>query len=265
MVTILVPREEINMASRNPVLVRATGESFGGETIEQSSLGQPTFSGARMTMDDVIVKTGMLFGLLVVGALIGWRIPSLTFVAMLVGLGLAFANIFKKQVSPALVLAYGAIEGVFLGGLSQIYATAYADTAPNLVSQAVMGTLIAFGTMLFLYKSKIIKVDGRFKKAFMVAMVSYLVIAVASFISSMFGVGGGWGFYGVGPLGMLLCIAGVGLASFSLVMDFEMITQSIAQGAPEKESWRMAFGLAITLVWLYTELLRLIAIFSGDD
>ena len=265
MVTILVPREEINMASRNPVLVRATGESFGGETIEQSSLGQPMYSGARMTMDDVIVKTGMLFGLLVVGALIGWRIPSLTFVAMLVGLGLAFANIFKKQVSPALVLAYGAIEGVFLGGLSQIYATAYADTAPNLVSQAVMGTLIAFGTMLFLYKSKIIKVDGRFKKAFMVAMVSYLVIAVASFISSMFGVGGGWGFYGVGALGMLLCIAGVGLASFSLVMDFEMITQSIAQGAPEKEAWRMAFGLAITLVWLYTELLRLIAIFSGDD
>jgi uncharacterized YccA/Bax inhibitor family protein len=253
------------MASRNPVLIRATGESFGGETIEQSSLGQPMYTGARMTMDDVIVKTGMLFGLLVVGAFVGWNAPYLTFPAMFVGLGLAFANIFKKQVSPALVLAYGAIEGIFLGGLSQIYATAYADTAPNLVSQAVMGTLIAFGTMLFLYKSKIIKVDGRFKKAFMVAMVSYLVIAVASFISSMFGVGGGWGFYGVGSLGMLLCIAGVGLASFSLVMDFEMITQSIAQGAPEKESWRMAFGLAITLVWLYTELLRLIAIFSGDD
>ena len=253
------------MASRNPVLIRATGESFGGETIEQSSLDQPVFSGARMTMDDVIVKTGMLFGLLVAGAFIGWRIPELTFVALIVGLGLAFANIFKKQVSPALVLAYGAVEGIFLGGLSQIYAAAYAETAPNLVSQAVIGTLIAFGTMLFLYKSQIIKVNGRFKKAFMVAMVSYLVIAVASFISGMFGVGGGWGFYGVGTLGMLLCIAGVGLASFSLVMDFEMITQSISQGVPEKEAWRMAFGLAVTLVWLYTELLRLIAIFSGDE
>ena len=124
MVTILVPREEITMASRNPVLIRATGESFGGETIEQSSLGQPMYTGARMTMDDVIVKTGMLFGLLVVGAFVGWRIPELTFPAMLVGLGLAFANIFKKQVSPALVLAYGAVEGIFLGGLSQIYATA---------------------------------------------------------------------------------------------------------------------------------------------
>jgi len=253
------------MASRNPVLIRATGESFGGETIEQGSLTHPVISGARLTMDDVIVKTGMLFALLLVGAFVGWSSPGLTFVAFFLGLGLAFANIFKKQVSPGLVLAYGATEGVFLGGLSKMYATAYAETAPNLVSQAVMGTLIAFGTMLFLYKSNIIKVNGKFKKVFMVAMVSYLVIAVASLISSFFGVGEGWGFYGVGGLGMLLCIAGVALASFSLVMDFEMITQSIAQGAPEKEAWRMAFGLAITLVWLYTELLRLIAIFSGDE
>jgi uncharacterized YccA/Bax inhibitor family protein len=254
------------MASRNPVLIRATGESFGGENLETGLLTDPAVSGPRMTMDDVIVKTGMLFGLLVAGAFVGWSGPrELTFVAFFIGLGLAFANIFKKQVSPALVLAYGAAEGVFLGGLSQMYATAYAETAPNLVSQAVMGTLIAFGTMLFLYKSQIIKVNGKFKKVFMVAMVSYLVIAVASLISSFFGVGGGWGFYGAGGLGMLLCIAGVALASFSLVMDFEMITQSIAQGAPEKEAWRMAFGLAITLVWLYTELLRLIAIFSGDE
>jgi uncharacterized YccA/Bax inhibitor family protein len=253
------------MASRNPVLIRATGESFGGGTLEPGSLEQPVFSGARLTMDDVIVKTGMLFALLLVGAFVGWSAPGLALPAFFVGLGLAFVNIFKKQVSPGLVLAYGAVEGVFLGGISKIFATAYAETAPNLVSQAVMGTLIAFGTMLFLYKSQIIKVDGRFKKVFMVAMVSYLVIAIASLISRFFGVGDGWGFYGVGTLGLLLCVAGVALASFSLVMDFEMITQSIAQGAPEKEAWRLAFGLTITLVWLYTELLRLIAIFSGDD
>jgi uncharacterized YccA/Bax inhibitor family protein len=128
-----------------------------------------------------------------------------------------------------------------------------------------MGTLIAFGTMLFLYKSGIIKVNGKFKKIFMVAMVSYLVIAVASMIAIFAGVGGGWGFYGVGGLGLLLCVAGVGLASFSLVMDFELITQTIAAGAPEKESWRMAFGLMVTLVWLYLELLRLLAILQGRD
>ena len=260
------------MASRNPVLIRATGESFSPNSsseqalnLGQSGSDQSVFAGARMTMDDVIVKTGILFAVLLVGAYVGWSAPGLTFVALIVGLVLAFANIFKKSVSPGLVLAYGVVEGVFLGGLSQIFSSIYAETAPNLVSQAVMGTLVAFGTMLFLYKTGIIKVNGRFRKVFMIAMVSYLVIAVASFISSFAGVGGGWGFYGVGGLGILLCLAGVALASFSLVMDFEMIAQTITAGAPEKEAWRLAFGLTITLVWLYTELLRLLAIFSGDD
>lgn len=246
----------------NPVLVRATGETLNSET---GAISSPTFTGARMTMDDVIVKTGMLFVILLVGAFVGWQMPGLTFPALFVGLGLSLVNIFKKQVSPALVLAYGAAEGVFLGGISNLYSTAYADTAPNLVSQAVMGTLIAFGTMLFLYKSGIIKVNGKFKKVFMVAMVSYLVIAVASMIAAMLGMNNGWGFYGAGGLGLLLCVAGVGLASFSLVMDFELITQTIAAGAPEKESWRMAFGLMVTLVWLYLELLRLLAILQGRD
>lgn len=260
------------MASRNPVLIRATGERLGTDpntdlasNLGQGNAGQNVIAGARMTMDDVIVKTGMLFAVLLVGAYVGWSAPGLMFVGLIVGLVLAFVNIFKKSVSPGLVLAYGAAEGIFLGGLSQIFSAAYADVAPNLVSQAVMGTLIAFGTMLFLYKSGIIKVNGRFKKVFMVAMASYFVIAIASLISSFAGVGQGWGFYGVGGLGLLLCLAGVALASFSLVMDFEMITQAIAAGVPEKEAWRMAFGLTITLVWLYTELLRLLAIFSGDD
>jgi len=246
----------------NPVLVRATGETLNPEV---SGATPEPIVGARMTMDDVIVKTGMLFAILLVGAFVGWSVPGLTFPALFVGLGLSLVNIFKKEVSPALVLAYGAAEGVFLGGISNLYSAAYADTAPNLVSQAVIGTFVAFGTMLFLYKSGIIKVNGKFKKVFMVAMVSYLVIAVASLISSFFGVGSGWGFYGVGGLGLLLCVAGVGLAAFSLVMDFELITQTIAAGAPEKESWRMAFGLMVTLVWLYLELLRLLAILQGRD
>ena len=245
----------------NPVLVRATGETLNPETGVATAA---PITGARMTMDDVIVKTGMLFVILIAGAFVGWSRPGLTFIALFVGLGLAFANIFKKEVSPALVLAYGAAEGVFLGGISNWYATTYADTAPDLVSQAVMGTFVAFGTMLFLYKSGIIKVNGKFKKIFMVAMVSYLVIAVASFVAGLLGMNNGWGFYG-SSLGVLLCLAGVGLAAFSLVMDFELITQTIAAGAPEKESWRMAFGLMVTLVWLYLELLRLLAILQGRD
>lgn len=250
----------------NPVLVRATGETLNPQT---GVITAPTFSGARMTMDDVIVKTGLLFVTVVAGAYFGWNLiasmPSLLWISMFVALGLGLANSFKKEVSPALVLGYGVAEGLLLGGISRYYAEAYAETAPNLVSQAVIGTLVAFGVMLGFYRSRIIKVNGKFMKVFMVAMVSYFVIALASFVSSFFGVGGGWGFYGVGGLGLLLCVAGVGLAAFSLVMDFELITQAVNTGAPEKESWRMAFGLIVSLVWLYTELLRLLAILQGRD
>ena len=180
---------------------------------------------------------------------------------MILGLVLGLVNAFKKEVSPALVMAYGLTQGVFLGGLSNFFEAAY----PGVARQAVLGTIVAFGVMLALYESRIIKVDARFTKIFMTAMISYFVIALISFVTSFFGVGGGWGFYGVGGLGLLLCAAGVLLATFSLVMDFEVIKQGIAQGMPEKESWRMAFGLVLSLVWLYTELLRLLAILRGDE
>lgn len=216
----------------------------------------------RLTIHDVIMKTAALFALVVVGAGIGWSVPGLLFPAMIVALVLGLVNSFKREVSPALIIAYGLAEGVFLGGLSLWFETAY---GPGIARQAVMGTLIAFGVMLFAYQNKIIRVTAKFTKIFMVAMISYGVIALISLVSSFFGVGEGWGFYGVGGLGLLLCAAGVLLATFSLVMDFEVINQGIAQGMPEKESWRMAFGLVLSLVWLYTELLRLMAILRGDD
>jgi len=249
----------------NPVLVRATGETLNPQTGE---VVVAPIVGARMTMDDVIVKTGLLFVTVVAGAYVGWNLvasmPSMLWISMFVAFGLAMANSFKKEVSPALVLAYGVAEGVLLGGISRFYSEAYAETAPNLVSQAVIGTFVAFAVMLWLYRSRIVKVNGKFMKVFMVAMVSYLVIALASMVAGMFGMNDGWGFYG-GQLGILLCVAGVGLAAFSLVMDFELITQAVNAGAPEKESWRMAFGLIVSLVWLYTELLRLLAILQGRD
>jgi uncharacterized YccA/Bax inhibitor family protein len=258
-----IQREE---SMSNPVLVRATGETLNPDA---SGTTAAPISGARMTMDDVIVKTGLLFVTLVAGAYAGWNLvittPSVLWISMIVAVVLSLVNSFKKEVSPALTVAYAVAEGIFIGGLSRYYSDAYADTAPNLVSQAVIGTFVAFGVMLGLYRSRIIKVNGKFMKVFMVAMASYLVIALASFVASMFGVGNGWGFYGVSGIGLLLCVAGVGLAAFSLVVDFELITQAVNAGAPEKESWRMAFGLMVSLVWLYLELLRLLAILQGRD
>jgi uncharacterized YccA/Bax inhibitor family protein len=283
------------MQTRNPVLSRIGQEpaSTGGSgfayqegvaAYQQAQPGvaatdyaaqtrgapQPVSAGARLTLNDVIVKTAISFGVLLVGAVIGWQTtpsaPWLFWVAMFVGLGLGLANAFKKQVSPPLILAYSLVQGVFLGGISWTYNEWVLTVNPEytgLVGQAVVATFVVFGVMLAIYQSRIVKVNGRFMKIMMVAMVSYLFIAIASLISAFFGVGGGWGFYGVGGLGIALMGFAVLLAAFSLMLDFEAIKQGIAMGLPERESWRMAFGLLVTLIWLYLEILRLLAILAA--
>jgi uncharacterized YccA/Bax inhibitor family protein len=271
------------MESRNPVLKRegqyagfhepgataqpatAGAAATDGMTAEQLQelYNQPAAArGPAVKIDDVIVKTAGLFVLLLITAVVGWLFPPVAFPAMIVGLILGLVNAFKKSVSPALVMAYALVQGLFVGGISAIFA---ATTTEPIVQQAVLGTLVAFGVMLTLYKTRIVKVDGRFKKIMTVALVSYAVIALASFVSALFGAGGGWGFYGVGPLGLLLCAAGVALASFCLMLDFDAIEKSIAMGLPERESWRLAFGLMVTLIWLYIEILRFLAILNSND
>lgn len=220
--------------------------------------------GERMTLDDVVVRTGISFGVLLIGAVIGWTAPGLLLIGLVGGLVLGLVNSFKRRVSPPLVIAYAALQGVFLGAISVLF-TAMTGGDP-IVQQAVIGTVVAFGVMLWLYASKRVRVTGTFMKFMMVAMISYLVIALASVASAwIFGTGGGWGFYGVGGLGILLCLAGVGLAAFTLLIDFESIKQAIAYGAPRQEAWRASFGLLVSLIWLYTELLRLLAILNSND
>ena len=119
--------------------------------------------------------------------------------------------------------------------------------------------------MLALYKSRLVKVDGRFQKIMMVAMVSYLVIALASFVSSLLRSRQRLGLLRRGHA-RASCSAsfGVGLAAFSLMLDFESISRGVRMGLPERESWRMAFGLLVTLIWLYLEILRLLAIIAAS-
>ena len=227
--------------------------------------------GARVTMADVIVKTSIIFGICVLFAVVGWNLvqtmPMLAWIGMGGALVLGLVNAFKKQVSPALVIGYAIASGIMLGSISYLYnQIGLANEYEGLVLQAVIGTMTAFGVMLLLFGTGIIKVNGKFMKVMIAAMISYLIIGLASFIGAMMGVGGGWGFYGVGGWGLLLAAAGVLLASFALLIDFEFIRQGVAQGLPERESWRMAFGLLITLVWLYLEILRFLTILaSGRD
>lgn len=226
-------------------------------------------TGTAMTLTDVVMKSAMTFGVILVGAVFGWfTATSLPFVwigAALVAFVIAMVNIFKKQISPALVLAYAVFEGVFLGGISYWYQQIGEQNGyGNLVLTAVIATFVVFATMLTLYTKRIIRVTNKFKKVLFISMISYLGFAVISLIAGLFGVGDGWGFFGVGPLGLVFSGIVVVLAAFVLTLDFDAIEQGIQYGVPERESWRMAFGLMVTLVWLYLEILRFLAILTRN-
>jgi len=232
--------------------------------------GTPTVPGVAMTINDVVVKTALLFVVGAVGVAISWASGynlALTWGAMIVGFVIAMVNIFKRQVSPPLVMLYALCEGVFLAGVSAMYQSWVTESnpnAPNIVLQAVIGTATAFAVMLALYSSGKLRATPMFQKIMITALFSYLIIALASFVSAVFfDVGNGFGFYGVGWLGLALCAGGVLLAAFTLILDFDAIQKGVAAGAPERESWRAAFGLLVTLVWLYLEILRLLAILQG--
>ena len=225
--------------------------------------------GARLTINDVIVKGLAVFGVTVIFAVVGWNMieamPWLLWVGMLGGLGLGLVNAFKKVPSPPLILLYAVFQGVFLGGISNFYNTlALSNEYQGIVLQAVIATMTTFGVMLTLYLTGVIKVTKKFQSVMMVALVSYLLLGLASFVAALFGVGGGWGFYGIDGIGLVICVLGVLIAAFFLLLDFEAISQGIKLGAPERESWRMAFGLLVTLIWLYLEFLRLLSIFTRN-
>jgi len=226
--------------------------------------------GVRVTLNDVIVKSAIMFGLVVIFAFVGWNLitaaPALMLPVFIVAMVLGFVNALKKNVSPLLMVIFAIAEGLMLGGISNWYnAYAAGNGWDGIVLQAVVATMTTFGVMLTLYLTGVIKVTKRFTQILMVAAVSYLVLALASFVAAMFGVGGGWGFYGVDGLGIIISLAGVAIASFFLALDFEAIKQGVAMGLPEKESWRMSFGLLVTLVWIYLEFLRMFAILSGRN
>jgi uncharacterized YccA/Bax inhibitor family protein len=227
----------------------------------------------RVTVDDVVVKTGIQFALLLGSAAVAWQLTSgdvgramsVWLVSMFVGLGLGLVIAFKRSVSVPLIISYAVIEGVFVGTISQVFDNMLGPQYDGVVAQAVLGTLAVFGGMLVAYKTGLIKVNDKFRRIMMFALIGYAVVAVASLIGAFMGVGGGWGFYGVGGLGLLLCVAGVGLASITLALDFDNIDRAVAAGMPQKYSWLLGHGLIVTLVWLYIEILRLLAILRGDN
>jgi uncharacterized YccA/Bax inhibitor family protein len=217
----------------------------------------------RLTLDDVVMKTLGLFVVLLVVAAGSWVLtkesPGLLMPVwlggMILGLVVGLVIAFKKTVSVPLILLYAALEGAFLGAFSQVMERAY----PGIVMTAVIATLCTFTGMLAGYKFGIIKVTSRSRKIFGMAILGYLLFSVVNVVALMFGWTSGWGFGGSGLLGIGISVLGVGLASYSLALDFDNIDQAVRAQIPEKYSWLLAHGLIVSLVWLYLEILRLLA------
>ncbi|NAZ77461.1 hypothetical protein GTQ99_18835 [Kineococcus sp. T13] len=219
----------------------------------------------RMTLDDVVVRTASLFAVLLVGAAAGWLgvrsgmgfglVIGPALVAMVLGI---WAQVSRK-VRPGVMFAYAVLEGVFVGAISTFYASLY----DGIVAQAVLGTLAAFSGMLIAYKTGVIRNSPRFTKVLGIAAIGYLVFGLVNLVTALAGIGSVYS--GGGLLAIVVSAFGVVLASLFLVLDFDHIEQGIRNGLPVKESWRAGFGLMVTLVWLYLEILRLIAILRGND
>ena len=228
----------------------------------------------RMTYDDVIIRTAGMFAVILATGALSWSLvtssdeATFSLGAMAVFAGaigafvLGLVNSFKREPSPALILAYAAFEGLLLGGFSGIMEARY----EGIVVQAVLATLATFGAMLAAYSFGGFRVQGRFRRVVVVATFGYMIFSLINFALMVTGMTtGAWGLRSLTimgiPLGVPLGILAVILASFFLAIDFESIENGVRNGLPQRYAWAGAFGLVVTIVWLYVEFLRLLSYF----
>lgn len=235
----------------------------------QDRYNQPSAGPAQMqrvTLDDVVMKTLFLFGIVVLVAAATWITvadparQSLSMPLMLAGMfgGLAVGLViaFKKTISVPLIVLYAVLEGVLVGAISMVFDAKF----PGIVTTAVIATTSTFAGMFLAWKFGIIKVTDRSRRIFGMAIMGYLLFSLVNVAAAFMGVGAGWGFGGKNSmLGIGISVLGVGLASYSLAINFDSIDRAVAAQLPEKYSWLLAHGLIVTLVWLYLEILRLLA------
>ncbi|MCA0436261.1 MAG: Bax inhibitor-1/YccA family protein [Austwickia sp.] len=221
----------------------------------------------RVTIDDVLMKSLTLFSILLVTTVFSWFTMStnqglgmtLWMVGMFGGLAVGLAIAFMKKISVPLIIAYAALEGLFVGSISRVFEARW----PGLVGTAVLATLCVFVAMFVGWKTGFIKVTAKARRIVGMAIIGYLIFSLVSLGFAMFaGTNNGWGLFPFGtPLGIGLSLFVVGLAAYTLAMDFDSIDQAVRQQMPEKYSWLLAHGLIVSVVWLYLEILRLIAQF----
>jgi uncharacterized YccA/Bax inhibitor family protein len=293
--TVIQASKEETMQSNNPVFRRSEEFNRAGgaaQTQTYAGYGQPaqwgtgqpggplgyddqrptTARGGAMTIDSVVQTTSITLGVVFVAAFATWiltpevtsndsvsSIMGVAIVGSVLAFVLSLVNSFKRVISPALVLAFAVVEGVALGGISKVFDAYFGD---SIVIHAVLGTFAAFAGTLAAYKFLNIQVGQRFKTFVMAAMFGMIGLGLLEGVLSLFG--SQIGLYGFGAMGALFAVAGLVLGVFMLIMDFDFVEQGIRNGLPQRESWRASFAMTVSLVWIYTNLLRLLAIF-GDN
>jgi uncharacterized YccA/Bax inhibitor family protein len=268
--------------SSNPVLTRLTPETQSGYAPPQAgyrpspSYQSPVVTGVtdRMTIDDVVVRTVALLAVTGIAGALAWVLtpeppdPALFgvwIVAAMIGLVLGLVISFKRITNPALIFAYAAVEGVFVGAVSKTYEA----FASGIVVQAVVGTFGIFLLMTVLYKFRVIRSSPKFAKRLTAIVIGILLVYLVSFVLSFFGVQNPLFARNADGTGSLLAIlfslAVIVIASLTFILDFDLIEQSVAQGAPKEVAWTCAFGLLVGLIWVYLEVLRLLSYLRGRD
>jgi uncharacterized YccA/Bax inhibitor family protein len=226
---------------------------------------QPVQIGGVMTIDDVITKSAITLGTVIgVAALTFMFMPARFLMAgMIISAIAGFVTVMvvaaRRVINPGAVLVYAAVEGIFIGAVSKLYESLWNGIVPA----AVLATVVASAATLGAYKFFRIRVTNKFRKMVMIGTLAYAGVLLVNFVLSLFGINF---LFGHGNMALLLLISalGVGLAVFNLILDFDYIEQGIAMQAPAAESWRAAFGLTVTLVWLYIEMLRLLSYFRSN-
>lgn len=241
------------------------GQAGYGDPYAQPGYGQPGgLAGTRaMTLDDVLIKTVTTLGVLVAAGAAAWWLNlgyPVAIVAVIGALVLGLIASFKQSTNPALILSYAALEGVALGIISHVFNNFF----DGIVTQAVLGTVFIFAVMLGLYSIRAIRVTPMFTKVVVGAAIAGVALMVVNLIVGMF-VDGGIGIRTDSPTGWIFSVIMILVGAFFLALDFKQIEDGVRAGVPAKFAWQCAFGLTLTLVWIYLEVLRFISYFASSD
>ncbi len=234
--------------------------------LSEKAFRSPARTGeGTMTVQGAVNKTAILLALAFATAMISWNMvlanpaifPLLMWGGLIGGFILAMITAFKRDWAPATAPAYALVEGVFLGSISVAFEHYMGDGMAGIVFQAVILTFGTLAALLLAYSSGMIKVTEKFRMGVFAATGAILLVYIVNFVMSFFGMNVPF-LHDTGPIGIGISVVIVIVAALNLVLDFDFFEQGARQGAPKHMEWYAAFGLMVTLVWLYLEMLRLL-------